>query len=83
MKKEKNMEPLIINPIYKERIWGSKELLQDFYNVSEKEKIGESWNFTLNDDISTIQDFDMNIKNILSRENVCKKYFGNKISRNK
>ena len=35
------MEPLIINPIYKEKIWGSKKLLQDFYNVSEKEKIGE------------------------------------------
>lgn len=84
MKKGKYMEPLIINPIYKEKIWGSKELLQDFYNVSKKEKIGESWNFALNDDdISTFQDFDMNIKNILLNENVCKKYFGNKISKNK
>lgn len=78
------MEPLIINPIYKEKIWGSKELLQDFYNVSEKEKIGESWNFALNDDdISTFRDFDMNIKNILSNENVSKKYLGNKIFKNK
>ena len=78
------MEPLIINPIYKEKIWGSNELIQDFYSANEKEKIGESWNFALNDDdMSTIQDFDMNIKNILSNEKVCKKYFGNKISKNK
>lgn len=82
--KEKYMEPLIINPIYKEKIWGSNELIQDFYSANEKEKIGESWNFALNDDdMSTIQDFDMNIKNILSNEKVCKKYFGNKISKNK
>ena len=78
------MEPLIINPIYKEKIWGSKELLQEFYNVTEKEKIGESLNFALNnDDISTFQGFNVNIRNIISNENVCKEYFGNKISKNK
>lgn len=41
------MEPLIINPIYKEKIWGSNELIQYFYNLNEKEKIGESWDFAL------------------------------------
>lgn len=78
------MEPLIINPNYKEKIWGSNELLQKFYNVTEKEQIGELWNFVMNnDDISTFQNLNMNIKNIFSNEDVCKKYLGNKISKNK
>ena len=78
------MEPLIINPIYKEKIWGSNEFFRGFYNVTEKGKIGESWNFALNNnDISTFQDFNMNIKEILLNKNMCKKVFGNRFRRNK
>lgn len=78
------MKPLIINSIYKEKIWGSNKLLQEFCNATEEKKIGETWNLVLdNNDISSFQDFNLDIKKIFLNKDICKKVLGNKMAENK
>lgn len=78
------MEPLILNPIYKEKVWGSNELLQKFNKTLEKGKIGESWNFVLDDNNSSkFQDLKGDIKELFLNQSICRKVFGSKVSKTK
>lgn len=77
------MEPLILNPIYKEKVWGDSELLKQFYNITKKQNIGEYWNFTFNNDyISRFKNCNYDIKDMLLNKNICKKFFGDEFSTN-
>lgn len=48
MKTDLICEPIFLNPIYKEKIWGGEQIKNVFHRKIENNKIGESWEISAN-----------------------------------